>query len=58
MKNLETERLIVRHLRANDVDEMYHICSDAELMRFVGDGQPLKREQKTPSCNKKNAARA
>ncbi len=45
MNILETQRLVVRHLRASDVDEMYAICSDAELMRFVGDGQPLKREQ-------------
>jgi ribosomal-protein-alanine N-acetyltransferase len=44
MNILETERLIVRHLRADDLDEMYAICSDPELMRMVGDGQPLAKE--------------
>lgn len=45
MRILETERLIVRHLQADDLDEMDAICGDAELMRYVGDGQPISREQ-------------
>lgn len=44
MNILETERLIVRHLRPDDLDEMYTICSDPELMRQVGNGQPLAKE--------------
>ena len=40
----ETERLLVRHLQADDVDNLYAITGDAELMRYMGDGQPLSRE--------------
>ncbi len=45
MKVFETPRLIVRHLRADDLDDLYSICSDEELMRFVGDGKPLSIER-------------
>ncbi len=45
MNVLETERLFIRHLRASDLDELSALCADAELMRYVGDGQPLTREQ-------------
>lgn len=45
MNVLETERLVIRHLRASDLDELSALCGDAELMRYVGDGQPLLREQ-------------
>lgn len=45
MRILETERLILRHLRPDDLDEFYEICGDPEIMRYVGDGQPLSREQ-------------
>ncbi|MBA3871253.1 MAG: GNAT family N-acetyltransferase [Anaerolineae bacterium] len=40
----ETERLLVRHLQVDDVDNLYTVISDAELMRYMGDGQPLSRE--------------
>ena len=40
----ETERLLVRHLQAGDEDNLYAITGDAELMRYMGDGQPLSRE--------------
>jgi RimJ/RimL family protein N-acetyltransferase len=45
MNILETERLIIRHLRADDLDSFYEICCDPEVMKYVGDGQPLSREQ-------------
>lgn len=45
MKILETERLIIRHFKADDLDEMAALCADAETMRFVGDGRPLNKEQ-------------
>jgi ribosomal-protein-alanine N-acetyltransferase len=45
MKIVETERLMLRHLRSEDLDEFYKICGDPEIMRYVGDGQPLSREQ-------------
>jgi [ribosomal protein S5]-alanine N-acetyltransferase len=40
----ETERLLARHLELDDSDDLYTITSDAELMRYMGDGQPLSRE--------------
>ena len=45
MRILETERLTLRHLQPDDLDEFYEICGDPEIMRYVGDGQPLSREQ-------------
>ena len=41
---LETERLVVRHLRPDDLDAFFEICADADVMRYVGDGGPLTRE--------------
>ncbi len=40
----ETERLIVRQLEANDVDNLYSVTRDPELIRYMGDGQPLSYE--------------
>ena len=40
----ETERLLVRHLDVGDADNLYGVTGDAELMRHMGDGQPLSRE--------------
>ena len=45
MEILETDRLFIRGLRADDLDELYEVCGDPELMRHVGDGRPLTREQ-------------
>lgn len=45
METLETDRLYIRGLRADDLDELYEVCGDPELMRHVGDGRPLSREQ-------------
>lgn len=38
-------RLIGRHLHASDVDALFEVYGDAEAMRWVGDGEPLTREQ-------------
>ncbi len=40
----ETERLLVRHLQVDDIENLYAVTGDAELMRYMGDGQPLSRE--------------
>jgi len=40
----ETERLIVRQLEAGDVDNLYSVTSDPELMQHMGDGQSLSYE--------------
>jgi RimJ/RimL family protein N-acetyltransferase len=45
MKVLETERLVVRHFRAEDLDALSAVAADPEVMRYVGDGRPITREQ-------------
>lgn len=41
----ETERLICRRIEPEDLEPMLAIYGDAEAMRWVGDGQPITREQ-------------
>lgn len=41
----ETERLFVRQIVVKDFDCLFEICSDNELMRYVGEGIPLSEEQ-------------
>lgn len=45
MKVLETERLIVRRLEADDLDSFSELCGSPDVMKYVGDGLPLSREQ-------------
>ncbi len=40
---LTTERLILRHLRADDLDALTQIQQDAETMRYMARGLPLDR---------------
>lgn len=42
---LENARLQIRKFTASDLPELYSICSDAELMKYVGTGDPLTMEQ-------------
>jgi RimJ/RimL family protein N-acetyltransferase len=41
---LETERLILRPFRESDFEAYAAMCADAEVMRYIGPGQPLSRE--------------
>ncbi len=43
MVTLETERLTLRMLRESDSDAYAEMCADPEVMRYIGDGQPLAR---------------
>ncbi len=43
MVTLETDRLILRMFRESDLDAYADMCGDAEVMRYIGDGQPLPR---------------
>lgn len=43
MVTLETDRLILRMLTGDDLDAYAAMCADAEVMRFLGEGQPLSR---------------
>lgn len=41
----ETERLLVRYLCDDDFEAFSALCSDLEINRYMGDGQPLTTEQ-------------
>ncbi|MFN8441933.1 MAG: GNAT family N-acetyltransferase [Caldilineaceae bacterium] len=41
-----TDRLLARRLGAEDLEALFATYSDAEAMRWVGDGQPISR----PEC--------
>ncbi len=41
---LETERLILRRLTLDDVDNLYALDSDPEVMRYLSGGAPTPRE--------------
>jgi RimJ/RimL family protein N-acetyltransferase len=43
MVTLETERLTLRMLREADLDAYAEMCADPDVMRYLGDGQPLAR---------------
>src|ERR687887_272892 len=43
MVTLETDRLTLRMLRESDLDAYAEMCADPEVMRYLGDGQPLAR---------------
>jgi RimJ/RimL family protein N-acetyltransferase len=43
MVTLETDRLTLRMLRESDIGAYAEICGDPEVMRYIGDGQPLAR---------------
>ena len=40
---LETDRLIMRQWRNDDFEPYLELCSDAEVMHFLGAGKPLDR---------------
>ncbi len=40
----ETPRLIVRQLQTEDVDAMFAVYGDSDVVRWVDDGQPLSRD--------------
>ncbi len=42
---LQTERLYVRPWRAGDIDPLRGLFTDAETVRYLGDGQPWSEEK-------------
>ena len=44
MSELETDRLLLRQFREDDLDAMVRLGSDADVMRFIGDGKVQMRE--------------
>lgn len=47
-----TERLIFREWMPTDSEPFHSICSDPEVMRFVGDGQPWSLEKTEQFINR------
>jgi RimJ/RimL family protein N-acetyltransferase len=45
MTLLETERLILRLFCEADLDVYSEMCADPEVMRYIGLGQPLSRDE-------------
>jgi RimJ/RimL family protein N-acetyltransferase len=43
MHTLASPRLLLRMFRESDLDAYAEMCGDPEVMRFLGDGQPLDR---------------
>lgn len=44
MVTLKTERLLLRHFCSSDLDAYAEMCGDPEVMRYIGNGMPLSRE--------------
>lgn len=42
---IKTERLILREFRESDLDAYYQMCSDQEVMRYIGTGKVLSRAE-------------
>jgi RimJ/RimL family protein N-acetyltransferase len=45
MRVFETERLVVRRLRPDDLDAFAALTGDPAVARYMDDGRPLSREQ-------------
>jgi RimJ/RimL family protein N-acetyltransferase len=45
MTELITERLILRQFHSDDLDAYATICGDLQVMRYIGYGQPLTRQE-------------
>ena len=45
MVEVETERVLLRGWRDEDLEPYARICADPEVMRFIGGGSTLTREQ-------------
>lgn len=45
MPNIETDRLLLRMFSAEGLDELARLFSDPQVMKYVGDGHPVSREE-------------
>ena len=45
MPTIETERLWLRMFSPEDLDELARLFRDPQVMKYVGDGQPVSREE-------------
>lgn len=52
MSTLTTQRLLLRPLAEDDLDRLAAFYGDPEVMRHVGSGRPLSREETEASLNR------
>jgi ribosomal-protein-alanine N-acetyltransferase len=45
MAYIETERLLLRLFRPDDLDDLATLFADPDVVRYVGDGKPVDREE-------------
>lgn len=45
MNEIETERLQLRLFRPGDLDDLFPIFSDPDVVRYLGSGQPARRDE-------------
>ena len=45
MPSIETDRLLLRMIRADDLDHLASLLSDPDVVKYVGDGKPAGREE-------------
>jgi RimJ/RimL family protein N-acetyltransferase len=45
VNEVETRRLLLRGWRDEDLEPYARLCADAEVMRYIGGGAPLTREE-------------
>jgi len=45
IQTIKTERLLLREFREEDLDAYGAMCSDSEVMKFIGNGELLTRSQ-------------
>lgn len=48
MLEIETARLRLRRFTHDDLDDFASICSNAEVMRYIGAGNPISKEETEP----------
>lgn len=45
MTIIDTQRTNINQIKQIDLEALYLICGNAELMKYVGDGRPLSKKQ-------------
>jgi RimJ/RimL family protein N-acetyltransferase len=45
MPRIETERLLLRMIRPDDLDDLAALFADPDVVRYVGDGKPADRDE-------------
>ena len=45
MPSIETDRLLLRMILADDLDHLASLLSDPDVVKYVGDGQPTGRDE-------------